>query len=168
MMNKILIPTLLALLVCGIAWAEEKEGGDNAQDSESETTLSVEEILNRDPELSDYVDEERCISSHRIRRMDVLDDKHIALQVSRDDYYLIQFKNRCLGLSPGKTVMQETRGTRLCAHDAIRAMDQWGFGRMRPGPRCYIPGFQSITKEQLLHIKDTLKAEKRKKKKQKA
>ena len=176
MRKNILIPSLLTILISGFAWAEGDAAPDAAVDAEgsaeqepstekesSTDALSVEDILKRDPELSDYVDEERCVSKHRIRRFDVIDDRHIAVQVSRDDYYLIQFKNRCIGLAPGKTVMQEARNSRLCVHDSIRAMDQWGFGRMRPGPPCFIPGFQSITREQLLHIKDTLKAEKRKK-----
>lgn len=181
MRKNIVIPSLLTILISGFVWAEVDAAPDAAiaaegnaaqeppstqQENGGDGALSVEDILNRDPELSDYVDEARCVSKHRIRRFDVIDDRHIAVQVSRDDYYLIQFKNRCIGLAPGKTVMQEARNSRLCVHDSIRAMDQWGFGRMKPGPPCFIPGFQSITREQLLHIKDTLKAEKRKKREQ--
>ena len=138
-----------------------------AEDSTQETPArTVEDILSRDPELGDYVKEERCIRSNRIRRMDVIDERHVAIEMPHDEYFLVQFEHRCHGLRKGKPVMHDTRGSRLCAHDAIRAMDPWGFGRMRPGPPCTIPGFQSITKEQLLHIKDALKAEKRKKRQQ--
>ena len=164
----------IALILSAGVWAEtessvdpvDKEAvGEQATQAETgEPALTVEELLNRDPSAEDYVDTERCLSTHRIRRMDVLDEKHVAVQVSRDQYYLIQFKNRCHGLRAGKPIMQEARGASLCQHDSIRAMDQWGFGRMRPGPPCTIPGFQSISKEQLMHLKDALKAEKRKKK----
>lgn len=172
--NRYILP-ILVMLVSATTWAEEQAQGaaqgaaqSEKQADEEETLLSVDEILKRDPETGDYVNEERCLRSHRIRKMDVLDEKHVAVQVSRDEYYLIQFKSRCLGLRPGKPIMQETRSNSLCAHDSIRSMDQWGFGRMRPGPPCSIPGFQSITKEQLLHLKDALKANKRKKNKKQA
>lgn len=123
---------------------------------------SVEELLTRDPDAADYSNTKRCLNRRRIRQTQVLDEKHVSVQVGRDEYYLIQFRHRCPGLRRGGAVMFETRSNLLCAHDSLRAMDDWGT-QIRPGSRCPIPGFQSITKEELLYLKDALKAERRKK-----
>ena len=161
---------LILLCLTNSTWAEgESENNEAAvrpsEDGPKSTVSAVEEILNRDPEISDYVDKERCINRNRIRQMQVLDEKHVSIQVSRDNYYLVQFQHRCPGLRRGQPIMYETRSATLCVHDSLRTMERWGFGRMRPGIRCRIPGFESITKEQLVHLKDALKAEKRKPKK---
>ena len=160
---------IILLCLTSATWAEGEPEKHKAAVKPSEDTKSaanaVEEILNRDPEVSDYVDKERCINRHRIRQMQVLDEKHVFIQVSRDNYYLVQFQHRCPGLRRGQPIMYETRSATLCVHDSLRTMERWGFGRMRPGVRCRIPGFESITKEQLVHLKDALKAEKRKRKK---
>lgn len=134
-----------------------------AKTATDQAILTVDEILNRDPDLEDYVVSQRCIQRNNIRRTEVLDERHVAVQVSRDEYYIVQFKHRCPGMRRGNPVMLETRSTRLCKHDSLRPLEDWG-GAMRPGVRCLIPEFQSVTKEQLLHLKDSLKAERRKKK----
>lgn len=123
---------------------------------------SVEDLLTRDPDAADYSNTKRCLNRRRIRQTQVLDEKHVSIQVGRDEYYLIQFRHRCPGLRRGGAVMFESRSNSLCAHDSLRAMDDWGT-QIRPGSPCPIPGFQSITKEELLYLKDALKAERRKK-----
>ncbi len=131
---------------------------DSDQDSEA---LTVEEILKRDPQLEDYVDSPRCISSHRIRSVEVLDNKHVAFRTGTDEYYLVQFQHRCPGLSKSNPVLYETRTNRLCVLDTIRG--SYGvFGDIEPGPPCSIPSFQGITRESLLALKDALKAERKK------
>ena len=132
-----------------------------AKDDRS-TGLSAEELLQRTPEPEDYVDEVRCIDSRRVRNSEVLDDQHVALRMRRDEYYLIQFERRCPGLRRGKPIMMEPRASRLCVHDSIRGMYEVG-SSVTPGARCSIPGFQLITKEQLSALKDTIEAERRKK-----
>ena len=42
--------------------------------------------------------------------------------------------------------------------------EEWGLGNYQPGIPCRIPGFQSVTKEQVMQLKDALKATQRKKK----
>ncbi|NKC01344.1 MAG: hypothetical protein GKR90_22990 [Pseudomonadales bacterium] len=143
---------------------DEKAAESSVPESPTEQArLSVDEILNRDPELDDYVESERCIRRSSIRRTEVLDERHVSVQVSRDEFYIVQFKHRCPGMRRGNPVLLETRSTKLCKHDTLRPLENWG-GGMRPGVRCPIPEFQSVTREQLLHLKDSLKTQKRKKK----
>ena len=131
----------------------------------TEKTLSVEEILARDPEQSDYTEEPRCLQTQRIRKMEVIDEKHVSMQVSRDKYYLVQFEHRCPGLRRGRPVMYEpSAGNRLCQLDRIRGVYDNGIGGFTPGIPCAINGFKSVTKEQLVMLKDALKVERRKKK----
>lgn len=137
--------------------AAESEDGDGMP-------MSVEEILARDPELTDYGEEPRCISTHRIRSSEVIDAKHIAFQLNQKQYVLVQLKHNCPMLRRGKPIMTEPTGNRLCIHDGIRAVYEQGLGELRTGPRCGIPGFQTVTKEQIALLKDALKAERRRKK----
>lgn len=121
----------------------------------------VQEILSRDPQLEDYTDLERCISTGRIRSVEVIDDQHLSFRLSRNQYYLAKLPHRCPGLERGKPVMYEPTATRLCALDGIRAIYDHGLAGATPGMRCALDGFQSVTKEQLVMLKDTLKAERR-------
>ncbi len=125
-------------------------------------TPSVEEILTREPDAEDYTAQERCIQTRRIRRTEVLDEKHIALHMGRDEYYLIQFDHRCPGLRPKQAVIFETSmSNRLCSLDGIRSTYNTGLGGFSTGPRCSVPGFQQVTKEQVVLLKDTLKLQAR-------
>ncbi len=151
---------LLWLAVPGSVWAQAAE---DARDAD-EPGMSVEEILTRDPDEDDYGDTPRCVRTSRIREIDVIDDQHVAFQVSRSEYYLVQFEHRCPGLRRGKPVIYEpSGGNRLCVLDGIRATYDNGLGGVTPGMRCAISGFESVTKEQLVLLKDALKAERRKK-----
>ena len=132
-------------------------GVEEQQQTAEEKALSVEEILNRDPTQSDYVKSPRCINTTRIRDMEVIDEQHIVLRVAREEYYLVRFDRRCPGLRRGRPVIYEPGGgSQLCVLDGIRATYDSGLGGISPGMRCSIPGFESVTKEQVALLKDTL------------
>jgi len=152
---------LLCLMLVGSsisASAAETEAAETSADAAP--ALTVEEILNRDPQKSDYVETPRCISTNRIRGVQILDEKHVAFRMSRNEYMLVQFQHRCPGMRRGNTVIYETRTNRLCALDSLRTVSS--FGDIDPGPPCPIPGFQSISKESLAALKEALKAERSK------
>ena len=137
-------------------------GIDEQQQTAEEKALSVEEILNRDPTQDDYVESPRCINTTRIRDMQVIDEQHIVLRVAREQYYLVRFDRRCPGLRRGRPVIYEPGiGSQLCVLDGIRATYDSGLGGISPGMRCSIPGFESVTKEQVALLKDTLQANRR-------
>ena len=121
-----------------------------------EVPLDLETILNSSAEKDDYVEVTRCIPRHKIREVKVLDEKHVTFQVGRDKYYLVQMERRCPGLRRNSTVSFETGGTRVCTSDRIRSVIDMGLTH-RLGPACRIPGFQEITREQLVLIRDTLR-----------
>ncbi len=117
----------------------------------------VDALIQQDPDDEDYGAAERCIASNRIRSIDVLASHHVAIELSRKEYYLVQFENRCPGLRRGKSVMYESRSNRLCEFDALQTLDDFGFGRIDPGVKCFIPGFKRVSKEQVDSLKALLK-----------
>ena len=150
--------TLLALVFS--VMAAMPSNAEQAQ--EEEAPLSVEEILTREPASEDYSDTPRCINARSIDQIDVLDEKHVIFEVSRREIYLVRFKHRCPGLRRNKPVITEPRAGRLCRLDALRPVIEWGLGNYEPGPPCSIPGFESVTREQVEQLKAALKADKRK------
>ena len=124
---------------------------------------TVEELLKGNPQADDYVEEPRCIRTHAIRSTEVIDDKHVAFEMTRNKYYLVQFEHRCPGLERDKPIFYEPSHNRLCRLDTLRGSYATGVASYQPGMPCSIPGFQSVTKEQLVLLKDALKAERRKK-----
>ncbi|MCZ6854108.1 MAG: DUF6491 family protein [Gammaproteobacteria bacterium] len=137
--------TLACLLSAGSAFAEQ----------DAEEPLDLEAILGTTAAKEDYVDVTKCILRHKIREVKVLDEKHIAFKVGRDEYYLVQLEKRCPGLNRQSTLMYETNSNRLCTRDSIRGRNGIGVASWT-GPRCRIPSFQEITADQLALIKDTL------------
>jgi hypothetical protein len=118
-----------------------------------ETPPEIEEILTREPESADYVEEQRCLSRSRIRRVEALGDHHVVFEMSRREYYLVEFKQRCPMLRKGAALSYETNGMRVCAHDYVRAIMHEGFGRNSLGPPCPIPSFQPVAREQIELLK---------------
>lgn len=121
----------------------------------AEEPLDLEAILGTTAAKEDYVDVTKCILRHKIRRVEVLDEKHIAFKVGRDKYYLVQLEKRCPGLNRQSTLIYEANSHRLCTRDSIRGRNGVGVAAWT-GPRCRIPSFQEITEDQLTLIKDTL------------
>ncbi|MCY4214785.1 MAG: DUF6491 family protein [Gammaproteobacteria bacterium] len=118
----------------------------------------VEALLSEPSEPSDYFEEKRCLSTHRIRDVDALDDRHVVFRMNRKALYLVQFPHRCPGLRRNGPVAYETlNGMSVCTHDAIRGTFQYGAGDARLGPPCAIPGFQEITVEQLSLLRESLR-----------
>ena len=118
----------------------------------------VEALLSEPSAASDYAEEERCLSIHRIREVDALDDRHVVFRMSRKRLYLVQLPHRCPGLRRNDPVAYETlNGMSVCTHDAIRGTYRFGPGDTRLGPPCAIPGFQEVTVEQLAALRESLR-----------
>ena len=143
---------------------EVTPASEQASKKDKKPAPTVAELLQTDPELLHGEDTPRCINTHRIRDSEVIDEQHVAFRVSRDEYYLVQFKRRCPGLRRGNPLYFETRMNRLCEHDVIRGSYSSGVASFEPGMPCAIPEFQKVTKEQIVMLKDALKVLKRQKK----
>ena len=146
-------------LLCLVAMSALSAGKDDAE-KPAEEPLDLETILNTTVDKEAYVDVSRCISRHKIRDVTIIDDKHVAFRISRDKYYLVVLAHRCPMLERDSTLSYETRGARVCVGDSLRGVIRYGT-ITRIGPACYIPGFQEITREQLVLIKDSVRGKRR-------
>ncbi len=162
-------PILLAVLISSL-WVsplamanangqgESRITSDDAavENGEADPELTLEEILNQDPQKEDYVEERNCISAHRIRNVKVLDEHHVIFNMRRNKRYLVQFKHRCFGLKPNQPVSYEVNSSQVCKFDSIQGLENFA-GRLQAGQRCRISRFQSISEEQVAVLKETLK-----------
>ena len=90
LLNNMLMKTLLVIVTVGLMSADLI----HAQDAVDVEDPSVREILDRDPSQADYVKEVSCLNVRRMRDTQVLDSRHVAFKLGRDEYYLVQFKNQ--------------------------------------------------------------------------
>lgn len=151
---------LAGLSLSATASAAQVSSEEQASSSDSaEAGPTLEQILNQDPQKEDYVEERNCLSVHRIRTVKVLDDQHVVFETRRGKRYLVQFKHRCFGLKANRPISYEVNSSQVCKFDSIRGLENFG-GRLQPGQRCQIPGFQSISEEQVVLLKENLKSAK--------
>ena len=129
----------------------------HAQGTETVDELSVLEVLEREASQRDYVKKVNCLNVRQIRDTQVLDSRHVAFKMGKDEYYLVQFKKQCHGLRTNSSVRLDIRNSRLCKHDSIQGFDPDSMMGMREGLRCAIPGFTQVTKAQVGQLKVSLK-----------
>jgi len=99
-----------------------------------------------------------CLARSRIRRTEVLSERHVAFHMRGGEKYLVQFRRRCSGLRRNRPIRLEARSFQLCSMDSIQG--SWDFGGYGGswGPRCLIPNFVPVSAEQLEFIEEALQA----------
>jgi hypothetical protein len=80
--------------------------------------------------------------------------------MGRHRSYLVRLNRQCFGLRRNTPISYEIHGGRLCKHDGIRALENWGVNRLVPGPRCAIPSFIEINDIELSVVQDRIAADK--------
>ena len=145
--------TLLVILTFGLMNAAVV----HAQGSAAVEDPSAREILERDASQADYVKEVSCLNARRMRDTQVLDSRHVAFKMGKDEYYLVQFENQCHGLRAKRPVRLNMRNSRLCKYDSIQGFDPDRMMGSGLGMRCSIPGFSQISKAQVEQLKVSLK-----------
>jgi hypothetical protein len=142
-------------LAAAVAFAAETPTGEVSADAVP--SPEVDEILTQQADKEAYVDTPRCLRLHKIRNVKVIDERHVAFQTGRDEFYLVQMEYRCPGLERNATVAYSTNSSRVCQLDQLHAVIRYGPTTERLGPACSIPGFQAITREQLTVLRDSLR-----------
>ena len=125
--------------------------------AEESDPLDVTTILTTPTDEESYADAPRCISSQRIRGVEVLDDRHVAFRMSRSKFFLVQFTNPCPTLRVNSAIAYDVRNQRVCALDGLRPLNGYGVSAQPAVIACRIPGFQEINKEQLALLRESLK-----------
>ena len=148
----------------GAATADEQAAPENTPGEASDAEASGQPAVPVPPEIekilsnqSTDVESVDCIRAHRIRNTQILSNQHVAFRTGREEWYLVTFRNKCIGLRPRSKISIERRSQMsLCRMDTIRPLEEWGFGEYREGAFCHITEFQPITKEQLELMKQHL------------
>lgn len=131
--------------------------GDAAQTSDAdELDATIAEIL-AGPAADGADATATCVPRSRIRRTEVLSERHVAFHMRGGAKYLVQFRRRCAGLRRNRPIRVEARSFQLCAMDSIQGSWDLGYGGTW-GPRCLIPGFEPVSPEQLQFIEEALLA----------
>ena len=146
------------LLSTGYGISQESIPESNGTNDKSETTMSLEELLQSNPTNRDYQTTLRCINRAAIRNHEILNQRMMVFTLlgKGRPKFLVQFGKTCHGLTRESTVNLESRGTtRICAGDWVRT-ETMEFGQRAWGPRCNIPGFEPITEHQLSTLKEAI------------
>ena len=109
-----------AVFVASLAWASESA----AQDEE--------------PVYDE--DSRTCISTRRIRRTQVIDDRNILFYVTGRDVYHNILPRACNGLRRENRFSYQTHGSQLCSRDAINVLFDHTWG-LRTGAACGLGTF---------------------------
>ena len=120
-----------------------------ARSDESET---VEDILAREPQRSDYGGRSvQCINPRGIGRHEILSSRFVYLDTIGEGGHLLELQTKCHGLRPGVVFGFERKWAKLCINDVVYAFPA-GVGDIR-GPDCGISRIEKITSEQLESIR---------------
>lgn len=139
---------------------QEKKTEDSPKDEakEIEEGLTLDEILSRKPDSSDYRSTKSCIDRRRVDSYDAINDRLIVFKMRKGDRYLVLLRTECHGLGAGRKLRIDTHGTlRICRGDTVRAFTN-DFNRDAWGPPCLIPGFEPVTQHQLDQLEVGIKS----------
>lgn len=116
----------------------KEEAGDETADDAGEDAMA--ELVFGDPKA--------CISTQRISRTEILNDREVLFHMYGSEIYLNRLPHRCSGLRRSDAFGYEVRTSQLCDVDVIRVMRNFG-GSLDPGIACGLGKFLPVGEEQL-------------------
>lgn len=135
-----------------------------AADAELTTAQKIKALLAETPDESDYQTTERCISRRQVKRYEVLDSSLMLVHGRRGKVWVNQFPRKCIGLRRNMTLVQEVRGSQVCANDSFYARQEWerldGIGLRGTNlgsVHCVFAPFEIVSVEQAKIIKQAAK-----------
>ena len=167
-------PWLLAVLVLPLALISQADNSsaesenDPHRDSVPTQEVASQEALTQAAQAKvaaifadsgPDIEGQRCLPSRRIRSVDVLDNRTLVFELTRDTHYLVRLKHSCFGLRRDTPISYEIHGSQFCSLDGFRALERWSLDQLVPGPRCSIPSFIPVTETELALVEDRLDAD---------
>ena len=89
----------------------------------------------------------RCISSRRIRRIRIVDDKNILIYLTATHIYHNELQNVCHGLSRHRSFSYNSNDGLFCEGDGIGGMTLAAWDVVRPDVRCWLGAHRRISRE---------------------
>ena len=123
-----------------------------------EELLEFQRLIEKNDESDkQYSDEKRCVDTRRIRHYDVLSPRFVAFEMRQsDEFYLVQFEQKCPGLQKNGTLTFEIRSGqsgRLCINDSIKPLEgDFTTQTDVRGGNCRIPSIEKIAEVQLVQL----------------
>ena len=90
----------------------------------------------------------RCISTRRIRRIRIVDDKNILFYLTATHVYHNQLRNECHGLKRYGTFSYNSNDGLFCDGDGIGGMTMDAWDDVRPNVNCWLGLHRKITREE--------------------
>ena len=89
-----------------------------------------------------------CISTRRISRIRIIDDKNILIYLNARHIYHNQLENECRGLERIGTFSYNSSDGLICEGDGISAMSMNAWDDPKPVPKCWFGIHRKISKEE--------------------
>ena len=140
---------LLAVVLCMAAVVGQAT--DQAASPNQPASPDQPAIADQPVNESDYLDSKSCISLSDIKKIIVIDERHIALELHHGKYVLNQLRQACQNMDADSIMSFNTLGTALCNLDTMGIS---GRATGRTGS-CNLGRFEAITKEQLAAIRES-------------
>ena len=142
---------LSALLLAGCARDPAKQA-----EAQQEVAYEIETILTQPLSEDEYVQGERCLSTHQYDSIEILDNRHVVFKGRGDRLWVNTLRAPCVGLRRRDVPMFELRGMQLCNLDDFVAINTSRFFGTATSATCVLGDFAPITKEQVALIKDAV------------
>lgn len=155
-MRTLMALSLLALTAC--ASAPDREASEAQAAAREE---AIQDILTKPLAAEDYVESERCLSTHIYRSVEVLDDRNVLFKGPGDRVWINQLRHRCIGLRRNDTLQFELRDNRVCDLDSFQAVDTLFRVWSRTSATCTLGKFQPVTPEQVEAIRAAVREERK-------
>ncbi len=96
---------------------------------------------------------ERCLYARDLDQFEVLNNEMILIHGKVGKVWLNRLASRCAGLRDNMYLSVERSGSQVCANDRVTARRPGDGG---PAARCRLGKFESLTKEQIPALKQSL------------
>ncbi|MDJ0909559.1 MAG: hypothetical protein QNI99_10210 [Woeseiaceae bacterium] len=151
----ILLIGSFALIVSGCASNEE------IVERRAAINADIDEILSLTLESEDFGEPERCITESQYRNFELLGDRYMLFEGSRDRLWINTLRGRCVEhTSADVLITRPFSARRLCDGDRFEVTDWFDLprsvGRLPSGPTCSFGKFQPVSQGQVDEIEALL------------
>ncbi len=88
-----------------------------------------------------------CISTRRIHRIRILDDRNVLIYINAKTIYHNQLQRTCRGLKRAGTFSYNSSDGLLCSGDGIASLNGIAWDDVRPVPSCWLGEHRRISRD---------------------
>lgn len=150
--------TGLALLaLASLAGGALAAGDERTESPERKEEITVEEVLANPLDDRAYANTQRCLSTARYRRIDIIADRALVFYGRGDDAWLNVLPYRCRGLRRDMILSIEQSNFRVCALDRFKGLPR--ASSQMATTVCALGEFERLSHDQVESRRDALLAQ---------